>query len=102
MALIAPTLDQMKLALRLDVGNELDAELTDLAAAALERATRQAPNAPEATARRAMLAFIGYLHDMPSGDPHMGNLQSAWRLCGAQAMLGPWTVRRAGIIGGAT
>ncbi|MXW56067.1 MAG: phage gp6-like head-tail connector protein [Gemmatimonadales bacterium] len=99
MALIVPTLDEMKLALRLDseAGDLLDAELTRHAAAALERANKQAPGAPPNTAKEAMLAYIGYLHDGGTRF-HDGRDANIWRLSGAQAMLGPWTVRRAGII----
>lgn len=96
MALTAPTLAQIKFALRMDT-DEYDDRLNEMGATALERANRQAPDAPPNVAREAMLRFIGYLNDGIDGDFYSVN---AWRLSGAESMLKPWTVRRAGAITG--
>ena len=92
----APTLADVKLALRID-GDEADAQLSRNIAAATERANRQAPDAPTNTGHEAIIRFVGWLYDGigPHGD---SSEAGAWRRSGAQGLLGPWTVRRAGKI----
>ncbi|MDE0378662.1 MAG: head-tail connector protein [Rhodospirillales bacterium] len=96
MAVTAPPLATIKTALRVDE-NDDDDRLTQIAAAAAERANRQAPDAPEHIAREAMLRYIGWLYEGPSHDAGF-DVSGAWRKCGAKGMLSPWTVRRAGIL----
>ena len=98
MAVTAPALDTIKLALRIDSDlTEDDERLAEIAAAAAERANRQAPGAPENIAREAMLRYIGWLYEGPAHDAGF-DVSGAWHKCGAKGMLAPWTVRRAGIV----
>ena len=98
----APAVDDslfaaVKLALRID-GDEADSMLARNIAAATERAARQAPGAPDATTHEAIIRFVAWLHEGPAADA--GTSQAgAWRLCGSEGLLAPWTVRRAGAIG---
>ena len=96
MTITAPALADVKLALRID-GDHADAQLTRNVAAATERANRQAPDAPTNTATEAVIRFAGWLYD---GIGAHGDISEAgiWRRCGAQGLLSPWTVRRAGAI----
>lgn len=90
------SLADLKLALRIDE-DEFDAMLTRNLEAATERANRQAPDAPAATKNEAIIRFVGWLYEGPGWDD--GSQAGAWRRCGAQGLLSPWTVRRAGVIG---
>ena len=94
----APTLDTIRLALRLD-DDSLDDELTRLAAVAVEHANRQLRGAavPEAVAHQAVILFVAWAFESPLeiGASSAGT----WRRCGAVSMLRPWTPRRAGAIG---
>ena len=92
----APDLAAVKVALRVDGGDD-DARLSRLIRAGTERANRQAPDAPADTAHEAIIRFVAHLYEGPSG----AEISQAgiWRRCGAEGLLSPWTVRRAGAIG---
>ena len=97
----APAVDEsllqaVKLALRID-GDEADSMLARNIAAAMERANRQAPDAPQATTHEAIIRFVGWLYEGPAADGGISEA-GAWRRCGAEGLLAPWTVRRAGAI----
>ena len=95
-AVAASTLEAVKLALRID-GDEADSMLARNIAAAGELADRQAPDAPTSVRTEAIIRAVGWLFD---GAQTPGDQPAAiWRLSGAQAMLSPWTIRRAGAIG---
>ena len=93
--IVAPDLDAVKLALRID-DDASDTLLERNVAAAAELANRQAPDAPETVAHEAIIRMCAYLFD-----GHMSEISDAgmWRRCGAAGLLAPWTVRRAGAIG---
>ena len=96
MALVPPTLDQIKFALRLEDAPGIDDRLMEMAAAAVALANRQAPAAPADIAREAQLRFIGWLYEGPSAG--VGADESGvWHRCGAKGLLAPWTLRRAGL-----
>ena len=77
------------------------------------RVEREAPQAPEAVANEAVYLFAGYLKESGSGAlrsksiggesgftrDYITNHGPAFRNCGAQSLLSPWKVRRAGAIG---
>ena len=92
-----PLLEAVKLALRID-GDDFDTELSRAIQAATERADRQAPDAPDATTREAVIRFTGFMHEGPTATAGH-NEAGIWRRCGAEGLLAPWTVRRAGAIG---
>ena len=94
MALVPPTLDQIKFALRLEDAPGIDDRLMEMAAAAVALANRQAPAAPADIAREAQLRFIGWLYEGYSGDAEDGAI---WRRSGAMGLLSRWTIRRAGL-----
>ena len=83
---------------------------TALLAAMTALVNRYAPDAPEAVRDEAALRVAGYLNEQPGaavtsesvGDVATryaaGNV-SALRHSGAMALLSPWKVRRAGVIG---
>ena len=87
----------VKLALRID-GDDFDTELARNIEAAQERADRQAPDAPDATTREAVIRFAGFVHEGPTATAG-ANEAGIWRRCGAEGLLAPWQVRRAGAIG---
>ena len=97
-AIAESLLAAVKLALRID-GDEFDTELSRNIQAATERADRQAPGAPDATTREAVIRFTGFIHEGPTATAGH-NEAGIWRRCGAEGLLAPWTVRRAGVIGG--
>ena len=92
-----PLLEAVKLALRID-DDEFDTELSRNIQAATEHADRQAPDAPDATTREAVIRFAGFMHEGPTATAGH-NEAGIWRRCGAEGLLAPWTVRRAGAIG---
>ena len=88
-------LEAVRLALRID-GEEFDTELSRNIQAATERADRQAPDAPDATKREAIIRFCAWLHE---GAQTEGAEAGIWRRAGSESLLGPWTIRRGGMIG---
>ena len=59
---------------------------------------KHAPEAPEAIRDEAGIRLAGYLLDAPpaaAGDGHANGLRNS----GAEALLAPWRIRRAGPIG---
>lgn len=93
-----PSLKSVKLALRID-GDDLDSQLTRNIAAAGALAHQQAPHAPESVADEAVVRMVGWLWEGPTAPGEVSEA-GAWRRCGAEGLLAPWTVRRAGAIGG--
>lgn len=92
----APTLAAVKLALRIDE-DDLDPMLMRQIAAGTERANRQAASAPIATAHEAVIRFVGHLYEGAAGEEVSPT--GVWRRSGAEGLLSPWTIRRAGAIG---
>ena len=90
-----PTLAELKVQLRIDEpeGWAGDALLLRHLAAAKARADKQAPGAPAAIRFEAITRAVGWLWQ---GHEYS---HSFWRYCGAEGLLKPWTVRRAGLIG---
>ena len=71
--------------------------LTRIAATATAMVTRYSPNAPDAIHNEAFVRLAGWLFDSdPSGSNPGG--PTAMRSSGAQSLLGPYKVRRAGVI----
>ena len=71
---------------------------------------REAPQAPVAVQREAIIRLAGYLGQSDFGShrqetigplsiEYAPNHGMAFRHCGAKALLAPWRVRRAGAIG---
>ena len=104
---MALTINQLAFALRLtaDDGTAPDAsivtELTRLASVADALIADYAPMAPETVRDEAKRLAVGYLYDGPDFNPGGTGLLyvNAFRNSGAQALLSPWRVRRAGLIG---
>ena len=72
--------------------------LNRIAATAREMVEHLAPNAPEAVQNEAYVRLAGWLYDAdPSGSTPGG--PSALRSSGAAAILAPYKLRRAGVIG---
>ena len=92
----ATLLETVRLALRVD-GTEADSLLTQNIAAAQALAERQAPAAPSAIKTEAIIRAVGWLFD--GAVPDGSQPAAIWRVCGAQSLLSPWTIRRAGAIG---
>ncbi len=90
----ALTLDELKLALRID-GDSSDSQLTRNLEAARALTERQAPGAPTAIKAEAMIRAIGWLHD--GIDLPDASVTSVWTRSGARALLSAWTARRAGL-----
>ena len=90
-----PTLAEIRWACRIDTeGAEEDRRLEQLLAMAKVRADRQAPDAPAAIRREALLMAICWRHEGQTD--YSANW---WQRSGAAGMLKPWAVRRAGTIG---
>ena len=92
----APTLAAVKLALRVDE-DESDSMLTRNIEAATALANRQAPDAPASVGHEAIIRACAWLHE--GADTGESAPAGIWRRCGAEGLLSPWTVRRAGAIG---
>ena len=104
---MAVTMNRAKLRQALGVDGDTAERLLDVASALCER---YAPKAPEAIANEAVIRTAGYLAEHPSAarisgkvgdveaDYSVGSL-SALRHSGGMALLSPWKVRRAGVIG---
>ena len=72
--------------------------LTRIAATAAEMVTKYSPNAPDAIHDEAYVRLAGWLFDSdPSGQNPGGPV--AMRASGAASILGPYKVRRGGLIG---
>lgn len=56
---------------------------------------RRAPEAPNAVGREALIRLVGYLLDQPPATRYYPN---ALRSSGADGMLLPWRIHRAGIV----
>ena len=99
MTVEAPDLAAVRAALRIDddMADATAAQLTRHVAAGTERANRQAPDAPEATAHEAIIRFAAHLYEGPVAEEV--SQAGIWRRCGAEGLLAPWTVRRGGVIG---
>ena len=97
MAVAAPSLATIKGALHIDVDDH-DTRLTELAETAEALANAQAPDAPAAVAREAMLRFIaaGFEGSYASSDDNTAGL---WLRSSAKGLLSRWTPRRAGLVG---
>lgn len=94
----APSLELIRTALRIDDYSEEDERLQQIAEAAVTFANRQAPDAPAAVAREAMLRFIGWAWEGPSASAGFDE-SGAWHRSGAKGLLSRWQVRRGGVIG---
>ena len=90
----APTLAEVRRMLRVDEDDENDRILVSLIETATERANLQAPTAPAAMGRMAIMQAVGWLYEMPTD--YSANW---WQRSGAETTLAPWTRRRAGRIG---
>ena len=104
--MITRTLAQLAGDLR--VGNGVDDPtgpvaviLARIAATAKVLVVRYAPNAPDAIHDEAYVRVAGWLYDAdPAGSTPGG--PTALRSSGAASLLGPYLVRRGGLIGGGT
>ena len=73
--------------------------LSRIGAAATAMVERYAPNAPDAIHDEAYVRVVGWLYDSdPTGASPGGPV--ALRSSGAASLLGPYKVRRGGLIGG--
>ena len=100
----APAVDEnllaaVALALRIDddAFEEARSQLTRNIAAAQALAERQAPDAPDAVKTEAIIRAVAYFFE--GAVPDGSQPAAIWRISGAAALLGPWTERRAGVIG---
>ena len=104
---MALTTNQLAFALRLTADastapdSSIAAELTRLAGVADAFIADYASMAPEGVRDEAKRLMVGYLYDGPDFNPGGTGLLyvNAFRNSGAQALLSPWRVRRAGLIG---
>ena len=87
----------VKLALRIDEFEGLDGMLTRNITAAQALADRQAPSAPDAIKIEAIIRACAWFFEGPGLEDQ--SVTSIWRAAGCEALLSPWTVRRAGAIG---
>lgn len=60
-----------------------------------------APDAPDAVKFQACVQCVGYVWESPASAPARMNFANALQNSGAAALLAPWRVHRAGVIGGA-
>lgn len=99
---MAVTLTVSELAAALRAGDSTDetAILTRLLAAATATIEHVADGAPEAIQNEACVRFAGYLYDQPNAGRGMA-WSSAMRSSGALALVAPWRVHTAGIVGDA-
>ena len=90
-----------------------DATTQRLGAVAAAMTERYADGAPQAMKDESVIRFAGYLKQQPKGGvtkidlanvnvEFNDNHAAMFRHCGAAALLSPWRVRRAGLIGGTT
>ena len=85
-------------ALRLGDSTEETAEVTRILAYSTEAVEKHAPSAPSATQDEAVRRLAGFLFDMPEAGRGMA-YANALRNSGAQRMLLPYRVHRAGYYG---
>ena len=95
---ITLTVDEFAAALRLGNSAEETAQATRLLAYATEAVARYAPDAPDATSTEAVVRLGAYLFDMPNAGRGVG-YANALRNSGAQSILIPYRVHRAGRTG---
>ena len=99
--IVEPSLASVATALRVETGTDvaMDDLLQRYITAATSRANKQAPDAPQDVAHAAIISFTAWLFEGQTATD--GTSQAGvWHRCGAKGMLSPWTVRRAGVIGG--
>lgn len=89
---------------------EADEMIVRVGSAAAARVEREAPGAPAAVKSEATIRLAGYLYSSDFGAirketigprevEYVTNHANAWRNSGAAALLAPWKIRRAGVIG---
>ena len=92
------------------IGADDESTLDRLGAVAAALVEREAPGAPQEIRNEAAIRMAGYLWQSDFGGvraeavgevsfEHSTNHGMAFRNCGAKALLAPWKVRRAGVIG---
>ena len=102
----APLVSAADLAAILGVDNTTAERLSETATALVERF---AANAPDTIKSEAVIRCAGWLHESPAGGVRMeaqGEVRTAYspamtgalRSSGAMALLGPWKIRRAGVV----
>lgn len=102
-------LDNARAKLRLHIGEHPDEVLDDVGEAGAEVVERYAPGAPDAVKDEAVIRFSAHLVTVTDAqtkwkDGEMEqefetNSAAMFRRSGAAALLSPWKVRRAGVIG---
>ena len=96
--------------LKVALDSDDDARVKSLGAMAAARVEKEAPGAPQAVKDEAVIRYAGYMNQADPGTvqseklgegevQYVVNHASAWRNCGAGALLAPWRVMRAGIVG---
>ena len=93
----ATLLAAVKLALRIEEFEGLDAFLGRNIEAAQALTERQAPGAPDAIKTEAIIRACGWFFEGPGLEDQP--VTSIWRAAGCEALLSPWTIRRGGPIG---
>lgn len=91
------TVEDLRAALRLDDDLGVDSVLERLLKVGEAVVLRYSSTAPCAIQHEAIIRTVGYLYDQPES-PSGDRFASAFRYSGAQALLGPWKVRRAGSV----
>ena len=92
------------------IGTDDEATLDRLGSVATALVEREAPGAPQAIRNEAVIRMAGYLLQSDFGGvrseqvgevsfEHSPNHGMAFRHCGSRALLAPWRVRRAGVVG---
>lgn len=88
---------ELRAALRLDDGAEVNAEITRLLASTSAMVERHAPDAPDTIQNEAVIRVAGYVYDQPTasrGDSYANAMRSS----GAARFLLPWVEHRAGAV----
>lgn len=88
----------LAVALRVDDGSDEMAQITRLLAVATATVEQRAPKAPDAVQDEAVVRMAGYLYDQPNAGRNMA-YAAALRNSGGLALLLPWRVHGAGVIG---
>ena len=60
---------------------------------------KYAPDAPDAVKDQATVQAVGYIWESPASAPARMNFANAMQNSGANALLAPWRVHGAGVIG---
>ena len=86
-------------AIRADANDANTKAVTRIQNAVTELVERYSPDAPDSVKDQAVVQCVGYIWESPAASPARMNFANAMQNSGANALLAPWRVHGAGVIG---